>query len=101
MAAFQTDPTLAADMRAVARPTPDPQAASRLAEASAYYNALMRTTCVATMLSGGHAPNALPQMATANVNCRILPGEAPGAIKQALSGVFADPKIVASACHAQ
>ena len=96
MAGFQTDPKLAADMRAVAGPSPDPHAVSRLAEASAYYNALMRTTCVATMLSGGHAPNALPQMATANVNCRILPGEAPGAIKQALGGVFADPKIVVS-----
>ncbi len=93
MAAFQTDPKLAADMRAVARPTPDPQAVARLSDASAYYNALMRTTCVATMLSGGHAPNALPQLATANVNCRILPGEAPAAIKQALSEVFADPKI--------
>ena len=96
MAGFQTDPKLAADMRAVAGPSPDPHAVSLLAEASAYYNALMRTTCVATMLSGGHAPNALPQMATANVNCRILPGEAPAAIKQALSGVFADPKIAVS-----
>jgi len=93
MAAFQTDPKLAEDMRAVARPTPDPQAVARLSDTSAYYNALMRTTCVATMLIGGHAPNALPQLATANVNCRILPGEAPAAIKQALSEVFADPKI--------
>src|SRR5437870_4378358 len=49
MAAFQTDPTVAAAMRAVARPTPDPQAVSRLADASPYYNALMRTTCVPTM----------------------------------------------------
>src|SRR5437588_5555214 len=93
MAAFQTDSTVAAAMRAVARPTPDPQAVSRLADASPYYNALMRTTCVPTMLSGGHAPNALPQTATANVNCRILPGEPPAAIKETLTNVFADPKI--------
>jgi acetylornithine deacetylase/succinyl-diaminopimelate desuccinylase-like protein len=93
MAAFQTDSKLAADMRAVARPTPDPQAVSRLSEASAYYNALMRTTCVATMLSGGHAPNALPQLAAANVNCRILPGEAPPAIKETLTGIVNDPEI--------
>ena len=93
MAGFQTDPKLAADMRAVAGPSPDPHAVSRLAEASAYYNALMRTTCVATMLGGGHAPNALPQTATANVNCRILPGEAPPAVKQRLTDVIADPKV--------
>jgi acetylornithine deacetylase/succinyl-diaminopimelate desuccinylase-like protein len=93
MAALQTSAQTAADMRAMAAPTPDPQAAARLAAASPYYNALMRTTCVATMLSGGHAPNALPQTATANVNCRILPGQAPAAIKAKLESVIADPKI--------
>ena len=93
MAAFESDPKMAADMRAVARPNPDPQAVSRLSEASPYYNALMRTTCVATMLSGGHAPNALPQLATANVNCRILPGEPPPTIKKTLADVVADSKI--------
>jgi acetylornithine deacetylase/succinyl-diaminopimelate desuccinylase-like protein len=93
MAGFQTEPALAADMRAVARPAPDRQAVARLAEASPYYNALMRTTCVATRLDGGHANNALPQTAGANVNCRILPGEAPAAIKQTLIDVIADPKI--------
>jgi acetylornithine deacetylase/succinyl-diaminopimelate desuccinylase-like protein len=93
MAGFQNDAARAADMRAVARPAPDPQAVSRLAAASPYYNALMRTTCVATMLSGGHALNALPQTAAANVNCRILPGEVPAAIKDTLVSVFADPKM--------
>jgi acetylornithine deacetylase/succinyl-diaminopimelate desuccinylase-like protein len=63
---------LAADMRAVAQPTPDPAALARLS-ADAGYNALLRTTCVATRLEGGHANNALPQMARAVVNCRILP----------------------------
>jgi acetylornithine deacetylase/succinyl-diaminopimelate desuccinylase-like protein len=96
MAGLQTDATLAADMRAVARATPDRQAVARLAAASSYYNALMRTTCVATRLEGGHANNALPQTAAANVNCRILPGEAPAAIKQKLVEVLADPSIAVS-----
>jgi acetylornithine deacetylase/succinyl-diaminopimelate desuccinylase-like protein len=93
MAAFQADPKVAADMRAVAAPMPDPPAVARLSASSAYFNALMRTTCVATRLEGGHAPNALPQMAASNVNCRILPGEAPAAIRQTLEQVIADPKI--------
>ena len=96
MAGMQADATLAADMRAVARAIPDRQAVARLAAASSYYNALMRTTCVATRLEGGHANNALPQTAVATVNCRILPGEAPAAIKQKLLDVLADPKIAVS-----
>ena len=66
---------LAADMKEVARPGPDPAAVARLSEANPNYNARLRTTCVATMLEGGHAPNALPQLARATVNCRVLPGE--------------------------
>src|SRR4051812_20290636 len=75
----ETDPSVAADMRAVAASTPDLAAAARLSASLPYYNAMMRTTCVATKLLGGHATNALPQMASANVNCRILPGVAPAA----------------------
>lgn len=56
-------------------------------------NATLRTTCVATMISGGHAPNALPGSATANVNCRILPGHPPEEVRQRLIQVFADPKL--------
>jgi acetylornithine deacetylase/succinyl-diaminopimelate desuccinylase-like protein len=93
MAAFESDPRIAEAMRAVAKPTPDRQAVTLLASSSAYYNALMRTTCVATLLQGGHANNALPQLAAANVNCRILPGEAPAAIKKQLEDVIADPKV--------
>jgi acetylornithine deacetylase/succinyl-diaminopimelate desuccinylase-like protein len=48
------------------------------------------------MLSGGHAANALPQLASANVNCRILPGEAPASIRQKLAEVVADPKVTVS-----
>jgi acetylornithine deacetylase/succinyl-diaminopimelate desuccinylase-like protein len=54
---------------------------------------MMRTTCVATLLTGGHAHNALPQMAGANVNCRILPGVSPASVKDTLVAVLADPKI--------
>jgi acetylornithine deacetylase/succinyl-diaminopimelate desuccinylase-like protein len=64
----------AADRKSVSKSPPDQNAAARLST-SPYENALLRTTCVATMLSGGHAENALPQTAEATVNCRVLPGE--------------------------
>ena len=60
-------------MRAVAALPPDPAAAARLSRAP-IYNAQLRTTCVATKVEAGHANNALPQLARAVVNCRILPG---------------------------
>ena len=92
-AEVETDPRLAADMRAVGKPTSDLAAAARLSASLPYYNAMMRTTCVATKLLGGHAPNALPQMASANVNCRILPGASPASVKATLTEILADPKI--------
>ena len=95
-ASVESDPKMAADMRAVARPSPDLAAAARLSASLPYYNSLMRTTCVATRLFGGHANNALPQLATANVNCRILPGVAPAAVKATLTDVLADPAIKVS-----
>lgn len=91
MAALTTG-KVAADMKAVAKEPPDPAAALRLSEVP-YYNSLLRTTCVATMLSGGHAPNALPQTARANVNCRIFPGEDPQEILKTLERVANDPKV--------
>ena len=54
---------------------------------------MMRTTCVATMVNAGHAPNALPQRATANVNCRILPGEGVEETRLALVKVLGDDAI--------
>ncbi len=81
-----------ADLEAVVKEPPDAAAARRLS-ASAYYHSLLRTTCVATMLSGGHAPNALPQTARANVNCRIFPGEDPQGILKTLERVANDPKV--------
>jgi acetylornithine deacetylase/succinyl-diaminopimelate desuccinylase-like protein len=82
----------AADLKAVANDPPDQAAAARLSR-EPYYNTLLRTTCVATMLSGGHAPNALPQTARANVNCRIFPGEDPQEVRKTLERVAADSKV--------
>ena len=79
----------AADMKAVLRTPPDAEALARLT-ASPYHNALMRTTCVATRLEGGHADNALPQMARATVNCRILPGTPAGEVQATLTRAVAD-----------
>jgi acetylornithine deacetylase/succinyl-diaminopimelate desuccinylase-like protein len=84
--------SLAADLRGAAKEPPDAEALKRLS-ANPYYNSLLRTTCVATLLSGGHAPNALPQTARANVNCRIFPGEDPQEVRQTLQRVVANPKI--------
>src|SRR5204863_3239039 len=82
----------AEDMRAAAKEPPDPAAIRRLSQVP-YFNSLLHTTCVATMLTGGHAPNALPQMARANVNCRIFPGEEPEAVRKTLEKVAADAKV--------
>lgn len=57
------------------------------------YNATFRTTCVATMLTAGHAPNALPQRATANVNCRIFPGHTQQEIQQKLQAAIGNEKV--------
>jgi acetylornithine deacetylase/succinyl-diaminopimelate desuccinylase-like protein len=82
----------AADMRAMLA-TPPNQAAIKRLSVSPEWNSTMHTTCVATRLLGGHANNALPQMAQANVNCRILPGHSREEIRQELIRVFAEPKI--------
>lgn len=84
---------LAADMKQIAADSGDWVAAERLAAALPFYNALLRTTATATMISGGHAENALPQIATAIVNCRILPEENPNDIEAALKKAVADDKI--------
>jgi acetylornithine deacetylase/succinyl-diaminopimelate desuccinylase-like protein len=81
----------AADMKAVAM-NGDAAAAARLSETPAYNNQL-RTTCVATRLEGGHADNALPQMAKATVNCRVLPGESTDAVRDTIAKVLNDPGI--------
>jgi acetylornithine deacetylase/succinyl-diaminopimelate desuccinylase-like protein len=80
------------DMNAVLHTPPDAQAVARLSK-EPRYNSMLRTTCVATRLSAGHANNALPQTAQAIVNCRILPGHSPMETEQALVSVFGDPKV--------
>jgi acetylornithine deacetylase/succinyl-diaminopimelate desuccinylase-like protein len=83
--------TVASDMRAVVQ-NGDAAAARRLS-AVPYYNSIMRTTCVATELSGGHAENALPQLARATVNCRMLPEDPPDNVEARLREILADPHI--------
>jgi acetylornithine deacetylase/succinyl-diaminopimelate desuccinylase-like protein len=86
---------ISADLKAIAQQPPDNAAVQRLS-AVPYYNSLLHTTCVATMLSGGHAPNALPQTARANVNCRIFPGEDPQEVRNTLERIANDPKVKVS-----
>jgi acetylornithine deacetylase/succinyl-diaminopimelate desuccinylase-like protein len=86
------DPELAAAMRGILKDPPDPAAIARL-EPITIYNSRMRTTCVATMLEAGHAQNALPQRARAVVNCRILPGESPAALRETLERVIDDGEV--------
>jgi acetylornithine deacetylase/succinyl-diaminopimelate desuccinylase-like protein len=81
-----------ADMRAILATPPDPKAIERLSR-DTHSNSIMRTTCVATMLSGGHAANALPGRAEANVNCRIFPGHSQEEIRSSLVKLFNDPKL--------
>jgi acetylornithine deacetylase/succinyl-diaminopimelate desuccinylase-like protein len=85
-------PAVAAHIRAMLKTPPDAEAIAELSKIPRF-NASMRTTCVATRVSGGHADNALPQTAQALVNCRILPGHSKEEIRQDLLRIFADPKI--------
>src|SRR2546428_13944017 len=88
----------AADMKAILRDPPDPEAIARLS-ASAVNNATFRNTCVATMLEAGHATNALPQRARATANCRVLPGESAAEVQAALARVMANEKITITPTH--
>jgi len=82
----------ATDMKAVAAGNASQAAIDRLST-SPLYNSLMRTTCVATLISAGRAHNALPQRAEANVNCRIVPGETPESVLAQLQKVANSPKV--------
>jgi acetylornithine deacetylase/succinyl-diaminopimelate desuccinylase-like protein len=85
---------IAADMRRIVR-SGDSAAVNRLAR-TPYYNSLMRTTCVATRLFAGHADNALPQLARATVNCRLLPDESPDSVQAMLNRVLGDTAVQVS-----
>lgn len=91
-----SEPALARDMQAVLADPPDEQAAQRLWARNPGWNGMLRTTCTPTMIDGGHAPNALPQRARANVNCRILPGEGVATVKAKLAELIADDRIALS-----
>ncbi|MGC1485592.1 MAG: M20/M25/M40 family metallo-hydrolase [Candidatus Acidiferrum sp.] len=69
------------------------EAMQRVAAASTAWNATLRTTCVATMLEGGHAINALPQLAAATVNCRVLPEDSTEYVQSTLEKVVSDDKV--------
>jgi acetylornithine deacetylase/succinyl-diaminopimelate desuccinylase-like protein len=79
----------AADIRGILANPPNSESVVRLSR-DPTDNAIMRTNCVATRTDGGHANNALPQRATANVNCRILPGHSPEEVRQQLIEVIGD-----------
>jgi len=80
------------DRLAVAQETPDPEAAARLSE-NVKLNAQLRTTCVATLISGGHAENALPQRAKATIQCRMMPNDTVENVQTLITHALADPKI--------
>jgi len=82
---------VSADLAAVANG--DTAAMTRAAHASTPWNATLRTTCVATMLEGGHALNALPQLAAATVNCRVLPEDSVEYVTETLRRVVADSAV--------
>lgn len=79
---------------------PADEAARKTAETDPNINAILHTNCVATQLAAGHAPNALPQRATANVNCRIFMGEGIEETRQTLIRVIGDPAVTVEAMHA-
>jgi acetylornithine deacetylase/succinyl-diaminopimelate desuccinylase-like protein len=86
-------PEKAALVNAVLNDPPDQQAIARVSADDPILNSTLRTTCVATRLAAGHANNALPQTATANVNCRIFPGHSREEIRHDLVRIIADPKV--------
>jgi acetylornithine deacetylase/succinyl-diaminopimelate desuccinylase-like protein len=72
---------------------PSDKAAEAIVSKDRQYHSMLRTTCVATLLEGGHAENALPQRAAANVNCRIFPGETVEGTRAALLAAIGDPGV--------
>jgi acetylornithine deacetylase/succinyl-diaminopimelate desuccinylase-like protein len=98
-AALAAPDTIAARMRMVGE-SGDTAAMRRLSAGSAWLNALLRTTCVATRLEGGHANNALPQLAAANVNCRMLPDERPEEVVETIHRLVADSAVQVSVSSA-
>jgi len=80
-------------MRALVKDSNDRQAIALVSSKDPSWNATLRTTCIATMLDAGHATNALPQRARANINCRIFPGVSPESVRHQLEELVADPAV--------
>ncbi|NJD18824.1 MAG: M20/M25/M40 family metallo-hydrolase [Gemmatimonadetes bacterium] len=91
LGAMESGP-VAADLKAVAQEPPDLAAAERLS-ADPLYNALLRTTCVATLLDAGLGPSALPERAHAVLNCRLLPGHASADMLRTLRAAIGDDSV--------
>lgn len=91
--AASAEPALGDDLRAAAAADADTAQLGKLAAHSTFFNAMLRTTCTPTLLAAGHAENALPQMAQATINCRVLPGEDPAQVQAALVSALADSEI--------
>jgi acetylornithine deacetylase/succinyl-diaminopimelate desuccinylase-like protein len=84
---------VAAAMQALVGDPADARAIALVSSRDPGWNATLRTTCVATTLEAGHATNALPQRARANINCRIFPGVAPDAVREVLETLIRDPAV--------
>lgn len=91
-------PEQATAMKALVADINDPAALAVIAKDRSW-NSMLRTTCVATMVNAGHAPNALPQRATANINCRILPGTPIDEVKAKLIELAKDPAVAMTLAH--
>jgi acetylornithine deacetylase/succinyl-diaminopimelate desuccinylase-like protein len=91
--AAKGDTAIADAMRAFLRDPADAQAIALVAAKDPSWNATLRTTCVATTLEAGHAQNALPQRARANVNCRIFPGVSAESVRAKLEEIVGDPEV--------
>ena len=81
------------DMAAIGTGRAKKAAYERIAAAAPIWNAMLRTTCIPTLIEGGHAENAQPRHATANVNCRILPGQTIDAVQARLAEIIDDPEV--------
>jgi acetylornithine deacetylase/succinyl-diaminopimelate desuccinylase-like protein len=87
-----------ADMESVAGPTPDPAAVARLSSV-VETNVMLRSTCVATEFNGGRSESALPELAKAVIQCRIIPGESQAEIEKTITDVVADPAVKLSVIY--
>jgi acetylornithine deacetylase/succinyl-diaminopimelate desuccinylase-like protein len=91
--AAKGDTTVADAMNALVKDPNDSRAIALVSAKDPSWNATLRTTCVATMLEAGHATNALPQRARANINCRVFPGVSQESVRRQLEVLVADPAV--------